>query len=214
MKTIVTKLVAALAIAVGLGLAPAGAHAADQRPAQLAERPTLTVVGDSIAFGFTPQIHLPGVDVVNGGNSGTCLGVRVHCPNRRPGTLIERLRNLDPAEGDMVLVSIGTNDLPYTKAWPMIEDYQRAIRFLDRSGARYWFATITPFTPQDEWRAGFNPTRLKVNDWLMRHVPTINTAEAVGGAYLAPRFDCGDGLHMSPLGNLHIAAAIQRAIRG
>lgn len=201
MRTAIATAIALIAITIAGGTA-------DARPPA-----RVLVIGDSIAHGYSANIKAEH-RVVNRSIPGSCLFLMAKCPNRETRPLMNRLRATVIRPGDIVVISIGTNDLLHGKARQYTAAYRKAVRYVQKRDAHPMVATITPFGGELLWdRPEMNERRVKVNAWITKHMPVVDLSATLGGDHMPPRFDSGDGLHPNPAGSRALGRAVTSAIR-
>ena len=117
-----------------------------------------------------------------------------------------------------VVLHIGTNDIAAGRGADAIVDGMK--QFAERThagGRRVFLTTITPSTNGAHGTSAATATRDAVNAWVLGHgldyadgVFDFAAAVAVAAqpARLAPAFDSGDGLHLSPAGYRALAGVV------
>ena len=189
-----------------------------------AAQPALVAVGDSLTDALLPpdtyprwtdvvDRRLPGTPVVNAAIAGN----RVLLQGGLGPTLVERFERdvLQRTGAGTVLLLAGTNDLARDlPAADLQRELERLVSLASQRGLRVVLMTIPP---ADERTAAQQAARRQLNAWI-RSTADVVDADAVlrdprRPERLAPRYDHGDGLHLSPAGHEALGEAVARALR-
>lgn len=216
MRTL-TNTLAALAVAAGVALTAPAAHAEDRGwdPAEV-----VGVVGDSNTWGYGARVSYGEVaHVAHYGVPGACTSSRrcdAPCDydvtqNGRCGadtwirTALEEM-----GHPTTLVILLGSNDLLGGALPATIKSAMRTLRKQAyRLGVeRVAFGTIPPLA---RWHSSdvFEQRRGAVNDWIRAndHVDYAAALENADG-FLSPRYDAGDGLHLSTLAHRVMARTL------
>lgn len=200
-------------------------------PAEAVERteagpvPVIVTAGDSITWGGSPwnrqRTPYPTAlgnlcgntcEVQNEGHPGACL---LYTDCYHPTTMRQELReNVWPQRPDVVIVSVGANDLGARLPTSALKREYRAIRADGaKHGVKVLLATISPgrhFWPED-----CEAQRQEINAWI-RTLPHVDfdAALANSGDQMRAQYDSGDGLHPSSLGYRSMAREAWRVLNG
>ncbi len=108
------------------------------------------------------------------------------------------------------------NGMAYASAADIIAAYEQIITRARARGLRVIGATITPYAGADfYWSADGEADRQQINEWIRtsgRYDAVIDFDAAVrdpaNPTHLAPAYDCGDHLHLSPAGYQRLAEVV------
>lgn len=211
MRRIMVALAAVLAATVATPTADAAVHG------------PIYVIGDSITYGAgtTDPAHLSfpaeAARILDhrvriDGHPGRCL-VASGC--YYPVPLVETFRSEvlhAVPRPSLVIVELGINDLTRVSSAQLEAAYAEVLREGRQAGVRVVLCTITPQA------AGMTATveqRHEVNAWL-RALPSGHVLEMtrpLGGTWMDPRFDSGDGIHPDNAGARVMGRAMARYLR-
>jgi lysophospholipase L1-like esterase len=179
---------------------------------------------DEFVRRYQARTDLPPLGVLNLGIGGNALVRGGLGPN-----ILARLDRdvLAQPGARWLLVFAGINDLggrvnarkegrDYASAADILAAYQQIVARAHSRGLRVIGATITPYAGADfYWTADGESDRQAINQWIRTSgsfdaVVDFDAAvrDAQNPARLAPEFDCGDHLHLSPAGYARLAETV------
>ena len=210
---------ATLLLIASAGASCAGGHPASHRlsPAEQRElRLRVFAAGDSITFGYAtsapPQTSYPtlaGVQSV--AFNGACVSVRCPAPYDAQDWFEDRVRAL-PRPADIGVALYGINDIAIRDATvaETISGYEELLAKAKRLGVRLFFGTLTPISRAADQEFGAEDKRRALNKWIRDQPGHVDYERALIGAdgWLQPRYDSGDGVHLSDAGAARLAKVL------
>ena len=216
----VQSLIALLAAMVALLAVPASASS----PEPPREPVRIVSVGDSITeggnlgrprrFSYPARIASdcgPACKVTNLGLGGTCL-VTEECVGEPLVRVFEdEVLSRSP---QLVVVSIGVNDMCHARPWEMKAGFQKLQRQARRAGVPLLLATIPPQNDRFAFRdMNCDAERVRVNEWLRgQGGPDFDGVLSTQAGDLRKKFDSGDGVHPSRAGYMRMARELRRVL--
>jgi lysophospholipase L1-like esterase len=202
---------------------PGAAAASPPATATSARKHHLQVlaVGDSITWGYNtsdpPRTSYPAVAGVQSvAQNGAC--VSVNCPDYSNALLwfAERVEQL-PRRPTVAVALVGINDLAHYGATveELIAGYRTLRRIAGHLGIELVFATLTPVSKAANVEYPFDHKRRQVNKWIRSRKDYVDYDLALANrhGWLRPKYDCGDGAHLSDAGAVRVAQALDGWIR-
>lgn len=168
-------------------------------------------VGDSIVargIAVSDLNEVPGMTVTNLGVSGDTTG-----------RMLARLPSYSFGYNEVIVMGM-INDIMRRRwtAQQTIDNLRRIYRAVKASGARLVIVTSTPWGGYRAWTQAKQGIQDEVNQWLMfrradgmadvvidAYRPLVDPRRI---GYLNPRYDAGDGLHLSVVGQHELARLI------
>ena len=164
--------------------------------------------------------------IVNEGIGGNTVGNFTPAPNSPPG--VERLERdvLSHAGVSHVILYMGTNDIRRdATADQVIAGLKDLTARIRAKNIRVIGATMVPRHIQVPgvadtfWSAAKNATRARVNEWIRKEAgfDAVLDFDAVvrspeNPELLAPAYNCGDGVHPSPIGYFQMGKSVDLGI--
>lgn len=179
-------------------------------------RSRVFAAGDSITFGFAtsapPETAYPALAGVQSlAVNGACVSVRCPAPLNAQDWFEDRIRAL-PDSPDIGVALYGINDIVVQHATvsETISGYEELSAKAEGLGVRLFFGTLTPIGRDVETQFGVDDKRRELNEWIREQPGHLDYERALIGAdgWLKPKYDCGDGVHLSDAGSAQLAKVL------
>jgi lysophospholipase L1-like esterase len=214
-----SRALVALASLLLVGCAGASCGSDDDRLSQKEQRELrkhVFAAGDSITFGFAtsapPQTAYPALAGVQSvAFNGACVSVRCPAPFDAQDWFEDRVRAL-PGHPDIGVALYGINDIAVRHATvaETISGYEELIAKAKGLGVRLVFGTLTPISKAMEADLHAEDKRRELNEWIREQPGHVDYERPLvdDDGWLKPKYDSGDGIHLSDAGAAQLAKVL------